>query len=328
MELAGYVVNAVVLEGRSVREVAQAHGVSKTWLYELLARHRHGGEEGLTPRSKRPLSSPRRLSSELEEEVVALRKSLAEQGLDAGAHTIAYHLLARRPAARAQVPSVSTIWRVLARRGFVVPQPQKRPRCSFVRFCAELPNECWQADTTHWALADGSDVEVLNFVDDHSRYLVASRAFRTTKGLDVVDVFQSAAEELGVPASVLTDNGAIFNSETRRGKGALETLLAALGATYKHSRPYHPQTCGKVERFHQTLKRWLAKQPGAETLDQLQAQLDWFRAYYNKTRPHRAWAGAPQRRPTALGPRRPPRPPPSPSATTACAGTAWTRRAR
>jgi transposase InsO family protein len=289
MELAGYVVNAVVLEGRSVREVAKAHGVSKSWLYELVARHRQGGEEGLTPRSKRPLSSPRQLSNELEQEIVALRKSLADGGLDAGAHTVQYHLLARRQGhAQAEVPSVSTIWRVLARRGFVVPQPQKRPRCSYVRFCADLPNELWQADTTHWALADGADVEVLNLLDDHSRYLVASRAFPTTKGSDVVDVFQSAAEKLGVPASVLTDNGAIFNSESRGGKGALQTLLAALGATYKHSRPYHPQTCGKVERFHQTLKRWLAKQPGAKALEDLQAQLDWFRAYYNNVRPHRA----------------------------------------
>jgi transposase InsO family protein len=297
MELAGYVVNAVVLEGRSVREVARAHGVSKSWLYELLARYREKGEEGLEARSKRPRSSPRRLSSELEEEVVELRKSLAGEGLDAGAYTIHYHLLARRRGrARAEVPSVSSIWRALARRGFVVPQPQKRPRCSYVRFCAELPNECWQADTTHWALADGSDVEILNFIDDHSRYLVACRAFRTTKGLDVVEVFQAAAAELGLPASVLTDNGAIFNAESRGGRGALVTLLDALGVGYKHSRPYHPQTCGKVERFHQTLKRWLAKQPRAATIEELQAQLDWFRAYYNDVRPHRALGRRPPAR--------------------------------
>jgi transposase len=246
MELAGYVVNAVVLEGRSVREVAHAHGVSKSWLYELLARYREGGAEGLEPRSKRPCSSPRRVAGEVEQEIVELRKSLAEEGLDAGAHTIQYHLWARRRGrARAEVPSVSTIWRVLARRGFVVPQPQKRPRCSYVRFCAELPNELWQADTTHWALADGSDVEVLNFLDDHSRYLVASEAFRTTKGLDVVRVFQAAAQLLGLPAALLTDNGAIFNAQSRGGRGALVTLLDALGVTYKHARPYHPRLSGQ-----------------------------------------------------------------------------------
>ena len=143
----------------------------------------------------------------------------------------------------------------------------------------------------------------VDFIDDHSRYLVASRAFRTTKGLDVVAVFQAAAELLGLPASVLTDNGAIFNAESRGGRGALVTLLDAIGVAYKHSRPYHPQTCGKVERFHQTLKRWLARQPRAETIEQLQAQLDWFRAYYNDVRPHRALGRRPPPRPMVPGPK-------------------------
>jgi transposase InsO family protein len=287
MELAGYIVNAVVLEKRPVREVAKAHGVSKTWLYELLARHREGGEEGLAPRSKRPLSSPSRVGSEIEDEIIELRKSLADEGLDAGPHTVHYHLLRQHRRHKAEVPSVSSIWRVLKRRGFITPQPQKRPKCSFVRFSAELPNECWQADTTHWALADGADVEVLNVLDDHSRYLVASRAFIATKAPDVVATFQAAAEELGLPASVLTDNGAIFTASSRGGRCAMETLLLALGIAYKHGRPYHPQTQGKVERFHQTLKRWLAKQPRPATRAELQAQLDRFRAYYNNVRPHR-----------------------------------------
>ena len=205
MELAGYLVNAVVIEHRPVREVARAHGVSKTWLYELLARHREVGEAAFVPQSRRPRSSPRRVSPEVENEIVALRKSLAEEGLDAGPHTIRYHLLVRHRRKKSVVPSVSSIWRVLKRRGFIVPQPQKRPKCSFVRFNAELPNELWQADTTHWALADGADVEILNFLDDHSRFLVASKAFGTTKAPDVVATFQAAAEELGLPASLLTD---------------------------------------------------------------------------------------------------------------------------
>jgi hypothetical protein len=157
-----------------------------------------------------------------------------------------------------------------------------------VRFAAELPNECWQADTTHWALADGSDVEVLNFLDDHSRLLVASVAFMTTKATDVVAVFQASAEHFGLPASVLTDNGAIFTAESRGGRCAMETLLGVLGVTYKHGKPYHPQTQGKVERFHQTLKKYLAKQPRPGDLAELQAQLDRFRDYYNQVRPHRA----------------------------------------
>lgn len=286
MELAGYVVNAVLVEGRSVAEVAADHGISRSWLYELLARHRAGGEEGLKPRSRRPHSSPTKVSDRTEDQIVALRKQLAEEGLDAGAVTIHYHLSRRRRGRG--VPSVATIWRVLSRRGFVVPQPHKRPRSSWQRFQAELPNECWQADTTHWGLADFSDVEILNVVDDHSRLLVASVAFAPTRSTDVVATFRAAADQFGLPASMLTDNGAIFTAEARNGRCAMETELAARGVAYKHSRPYHPQTCGKVERFHQTLKRWLARRPRAATLAELQVQLDAFRDYYNHHRPHRA----------------------------------------
>jgi transposase InsO family protein len=255
MDLAGYVIKAVLVEGQRVEEVCAAHGVSRSWLYELIARYREHGEDGLRPRSKRPRSSPTRVAVAMEDEIVALRKSLVEDGLDAGAHTIQYHLLRRRRGrAKAAVPSVATIWRTLRRRGCVVPEPHKRPRSSWRRFQAELPNERWQADTTHWALADGTEVEILNVVDDHSRLLAASRAFVTTKAADVVETFYGAADEHGFPASMLTDNGAIFTAESRHGACAIELELLALGIAYKHSRPYHPQTCGKVERFHQTLK--------------------------------------------------------------------------
>ena len=186
------------------------------------------------------------------------------------------------------MPSVATIWRVLSRRGFVTPQPHKRPRSSWRRFAADLPNECWQADTTHGALADGTDVEILNVLDDHSRLLVASRSFETTKAADVVLTFHEAAAQHGFPASMLTDNGAIFTAESRHGRCGMENELARLGIAYKHSRPYHPQTCGKVERFHQTLKKHLGRQPRPATLPELQVQLDRFGTYYNTVRPHRA----------------------------------------
>jgi transposase InsO family protein len=284
MDLAGYVVNAVLVEGRSVREVAAAHAISKTWVYELLARYRRDGEAGLVPRSKRPHSSPTQVDVRLEEEIVELRKHLAEEGFDAGPATIHYHLSRHHQ----QVPSVSTIWRILARRGFIVPQPHKRPKSSYIRFEAQLPNETWQADTTHWHLEDGTDVEILNIIDDHSRLAVASKTFVTTKAGDVVATFYEAASVHGYPASMLTDNGAIFTAASRHGRCAMETELDLLGVVYKHSRPYHPQTCGKVERFHQTLKRWLTRQPAVSTLVGLQAQLDRFVDYYNTQRPHRA----------------------------------------
>jgi transposase InsO family protein len=288
MDLAGSVINAVLVEGLSVREVCEAHDISRSWLYELIGRYREQGDEGLRPQCKRPRSSPTRVSAAIEEEIVALRKELSELGVDAGAHTIHYHLQRRHRRRRRLVPSVATIWRVLSRRGFVIPQPHKRPKSSWRRFQAELPNECWQADVTHWALADGTEVDILNIIDDHSRLLVASRAFVTTKAADVVETFHQGAAELGLPASMLTDNGAIFTAKSRQGTCAIELELIALGVDYKHSRPYHPQTCGKVERFHQTLKKWLAKQRRAATITGLQAQLDRFRAYYNTIRPHRA----------------------------------------
>lgn len=284
MDLIRYVVKAVVLEGLSVREVAAAHGVSRSWVYECLARYRAEGDQGLHPRSRRPHSSPSRLAAEVQDKIVALRKDLARQGLDAGPHTIAWHLAG----SGGPVPSAATIWRVLRRRGLITAQPQKRPRSSYTRFCAELPNERWQMDITHWQLADGSTAEILNIIDDHSRFLIASAARRAYRAADVVTVFRRAAGQHGLPASMLADNGAVFTAAPRHGTCVIEGELLAAGITYRHSRPYHPQTCGKVERFHQTLKKRLTCQRPAATIRALQAQLDRFAAYYNTRRPHRA----------------------------------------
>jgi transposase InsO family protein len=286
MSLAKLVVTAVRVEGRTQAGVARELGVSRRWVHELVHRFDREGDTGLEPRSRRPRSSPTRTSDEVEGEVVALRKELDEFGVDAGAQTIRIHLVRRH--GDAAVPSVSTIWRVLARRGFVVPQPQKRPRSSYVRFEAAMPNERWQADITHWWLADGAEVEILNALDDHSRLLVASVALGVFKAADVVASFHAAAAAHGMPASLLTDNGAVFTAAPRGGRCALELECARLGIRLVHSRPYHPQTCGKVERFHQTLKQFLGKQDPAHTIAELQAQLDRFRDYYNTVRPHRA----------------------------------------
>jgi transposase InsO family protein len=284
MDLARYVVEAVALEGRSYRDVARAHGVSKSWVAKVVGRFRAGGYQAIEPRSRAPKRIPHRTTPEVEDEIVALRKNLSDQGLDAGAQTIHYHLSRRQEA----VPSVSTIWRVLRRRGFVTPQPHKRPRSSWRRFEASLPNECWQSDVTHWRLASGEEVEVVNFIDDHSRLVVASRAFRITTAADVVQTFRAAGRSWGFPASVLTDNGCVYTTWHRGGANAMQAELLARGIVLRHSRPYHPQTCGKVERFHQTLKAYLAKQPAPSTIPVLQAQIDRFAAYYNHVRPHRA----------------------------------------
>jgi transposase InsO family protein len=285
--LARYLVEAVVLEKRSITELARSHGVSRFWIYKLLARFREGGYEALQPRSRRPKSCPQQASPEVEAAVIELRQQLTQAGFDAGPQTILHHLQGRFT----HLPSTATVWRILKRQGLITPQPHKRPRCSFVRFEADLPNQLWQGDSTPWQLADGSPVEILNLLDDHSRLLVNSTVYHTLKGLDAVHAFFAASDRYGLPASFLSDNAAVFSGRSRRGKAPLEAELVELGVEVKHSTPYHPQTCGKVERFHQTLKRYLAKQPPANSLAELQLQLDSFRDYYNQRRPHRALAG-------------------------------------
>jgi len=287
MGLARYVVDAVVLEGRSAREVARAHGISKSWIYELIARYRDGGYQALEPRSRRPRSCKHETPTEVVEAILKLREQLHAEGHDCGAATIAYHLAQKMQ----DVPSRATIWRILKREGLIVPEPQKRPRSSLIRFEAELPNETWQTDVTHWQLASGEHVEILNMIDDHSRLFLASEAYPTVKAQNVVETFHKAADLHGLPASLLSDNGAVFTATPRKGKVLLQTELERLGIRSKNSRPYHPQTCGKIERLHQTLKRYLTRRPPSKTIAELQSHLNTFVHYYNNIRPHRALDG-------------------------------------
>jgi transposase InsO family protein len=285
VDLGRFLIETHLRTARPIKELAAAHDVSARWLFKLLARYRLEGAAGLEPRSRRPHRCPTRIADVWEDEIVGLHKRLADDGLDAGAATIHYHLSQshRRP------PSVSTVFRVLKARGFVALQPQKRPKRSLTRFVADLPNECWQADMTHFTLANGESVEILNIIDDHSRVCIASRAMKVVKAPDVVRVLHKAAETWGYPASLLTDNGLIFTGQLHFGfAGVVEQELFALGINAKHSRPYHPQTCGKVERFHETLKKFLRAQKGIETRKQLQRAIDRFVAYYNDVRPHRS----------------------------------------
>src|SRR5829696_4199253 len=286
MSLARLVITAVSVEGRSKSEVARDYGISRVWVQKLVRRFEAEGEAAYWPGSRRPRANPRAVSLEIEDQVVRLRKTLTKRGLDGGAETIAAHLAT---VGVDPVPATSTIWRILSRRGFVTPQPQKRPRSSWRTFCAEQPNERWQADITHWRLADDSEVEILNILNDHSRVNIAAKARRITLGPQVVDTFLAAFDRWGIPAEVLTDNGAVFTGRPRgQGRVALEVQLGQRGIRASHSRSYHPQTCGKVERFHQTQKKWLAAQTPSATVAGLQRQLDRFARYYNTVRPHRA----------------------------------------
>jgi transposase InsO family protein len=267
----------------SVTQAAAEYGYSRRQLHRLLARYRDGGLDAVEPRSRRPASNSAATPDAVRQQIVELRLQLTKDGLDAGPVTIAWHLeqQGHRP------PSTSTIRRVLHAAGLVVPEPRKRPRSSYHRFVAAQPNECWQSDFTHWRLADGSDVEILNWLDDHSRYLLGCTAHTPVTGDTVTREFLATADNYGLPASTLTDNGRVYTARFVGGKNAFEYLIAVLGITQKNGHPGHPQTQGKIERFHQTLKRWLAQQPPATTLHDLQHQLDRFRKIYNEQRPHR-----------------------------------------
>lgn len=274
----------VVSKQLTVSAAAAEYGMSRQHLHRLLARYREGGLDAVEPRTRAPHASPHQASAEVRERIVQLRAELTANGLDAGPVTIAWHLEQEHLPA----PSTSTIRRILHTAGLIVPEPRKRPRSSYLRFEAAQPNETWQSDFTHWRLADGTDIEILNWLDDHSRYLLGCTAHHPVTGDDVVTTFLATTDQHGVPASTLTDNGRVYTARFGGGRNAFEYLLPLLGVTQKNGSPSHPQTQGKIERFHQTQKRWLAARPTATTLTELQQQLDTFRDHYNEHRPHRA----------------------------------------
>jgi transposase InsO family protein len=281
------VITAVLIEGRSQSQVARDYGVSQSWISRLIKRYTYEGEAAFAPRSRRPHTSPTRLPHTTIDLIIALRTELAGKGLDAGPHTIAWHLQHHH---RLTV-SVASISRHLHAAGLVDPQPQKRPKSSYIRFAAEQPNERWQADFTHWHLTGNTNVEILCWIDDHSRYAISITAHRRITTPIVLAEFTKATERHGIPHSTLTDNGMVFTTRLAGGKGGrnkFEAELRRLGVHQINSTPNHPTTCGKVERLHQTLKRWLQSQPKPATLEQLQTQLDAFTDEYNHRRPHRS----------------------------------------
>lgn len=277
-------------EPMNVGRVCEEAGISRQSFYKYVARCRAEGLAGFEPRSRRPHSFPQATALEVEDAVVGWRKQLADAGLDHGATTIQWHL-GRDEGFTAKVPAVATVHRILVRRGFVTPQPEKRPKSSWRRFEAPAPNEWWQIDSTDWVIAAAPClVKVFNIVDDHSRVACESRAVEEATGDEAWTAFCAAAQVWGLPAGVLSDNGLCFSGKLRGFEVLFEARLRDAGIRPITGRPYHPQTTGKVERFQQTLKRWLRHHDRlhglARDLAELQARLDAFCAYYNQQRPH------------------------------------------
>ncbi|ORB11548.1 IS481 family transposase, partial [Mycolicibacterium moriokaense] len=257
------------------------------WISRLIRRYTLEGDAAFEPRSRRPHTSPGRLPQTTIDLIIELRHTLTGKGLDAGPHTIAWHLHHHH---QLHV-STASISRPLRRAGLVEPTPAKRPKSSYLRFAAHQPNELWQADFTHWRLANGTTTEILCWLDDHSRYAISVTAHRRVTATIVANEFTKATAQHGIPYSTLTDNGMVFTTRFAGGKGGrneFEAQLHRLKVRQINSTPNHPTTCGKVERFHQTLKKWLTGQPPATTIAALQTQLDAFTDEYNHRRPHRS----------------------------------------
>ena len=287
------VITALFVEKQTPAEIAARYGVHRSWVYRLKARYEAEGEAALEPQSRRPLTSPRATPAATVDLVLRLRKQLLEAGHDGGADTLAWHLAQHHQVTLAR----ATIHRILTRHGAVTPEPKKRPRSSYLRFQAAMPNECWQSDFTHYRLTQpdgspGAEVEIISWLDDCTRYGLHSSAHRRISTPIVLKTFRKAAGHHGIPASTLTDNGMVYtvrHSGGRGGRNGFETQLRVWHVTQKNSRPNHPQTCGKVERFQQTLKNWLRAQPvQPATIAELQTLIDTFLEAYNQHRPHRS----------------------------------------
>ena len=207
MSKARAIILSVEIEGLTQSEAATRYDVSKGWVSKLMARYQAVGDIAFEPRSRRPRTSPTRVGDVVNDRIVNLRVDLNKRGLDAGPHTIQWHL-----EQTGRKVSVSTIRRRLLNADLIEPNPRKRPRSSYIRFESDLPNKTWQSDFTHYQLANTTDTEVLVWLDDHSRYALSVTAHDHVTGNIVVDTFNKTAAEQGFPASVLTDNGLVYTT--------------------------------------------------------------------------------------------------------------------
>ena len=283
---------AAALAGQvqNVSAFCRENKISRQTFYKFRSRFDELGIDGLKDRSRRPSSSPGRTTPEVEEVVLRRRKQLLERGLDHGPQSIVWALERDEVL---EVPSRSTVWRILVRHGAIIPQPQKRPKSANKRFTFDRPNGCWQSDWTHWGLADGTPAGIAGTLDDHSRYVPALRAGPGDADSALVwSVMLAGIDECGIPSMSLTDNGFVYTGRWADFEADFEANLRALGTNTINSRPCHPQTCGKIERFWQTLKKWLAAHDPPTTIAALNELLEEFRCFYNHHRPHRALRGA------------------------------------
>lgn len=298
------------------------HGISRKSFYALRQRVKTDGQAAvLEPRTRRPKSSPSTWSDEVKAQAVAVRAALDASGLDHGPISVHDKMQAM---GLPQVPSTAALARIFRDAGVARLEPKKKPRSAWRRFVYPAPNACWQLDATEYVLSGGRTCVIFQLIDDHSRYAVASHVAWSETAEAAIAVFDKAVADCGVPQRLLSDNGAALNPSRRGHVGRLVAHVSALGVETITGKPYKPTTQGKNERFHQTLFRYLDKQPLAGSLAELQVQVDAFDHLYNTERPHQglpgrvtpqtAWDATPQADPPRPKPDRPTYPAPVPSA--------------
>jgi transposase InsO family protein len=298
------------------------HDISRKTFYELRRRARDDGPAAvLEPRTRRPRTSPSKLTEGVKAQALEVRAALESSGLDHGPISVhdKMHAMGLTP-----VPSIASLARIFREAGVARFEPRKKPRSAWRRFVYPAPNACWQLDATEYVLTGGRSCVIFQLVDDHSRYAVASHVARSENATDAIVVFDKAVAAHGVPQRLLSDNGAALNPSRRGHLGQLVEHVSSLGVEPITGKPYKPTTQGKNERFHQTLFRYLDKQPLASTLGELQAQVDAFDLIYNPQRPHQglpgrvtpltAWQATAKADPPRPEPDRPRREPPVPAA--------------
>ena len=265
------------------------HEISRKSFYELRKRARHDGPAAvLEPRTRRPTTSPRKLTEEVKKQAIEVRAALEASGLDHGPISVHDKM---RTMGLPVVPSTASLSRVFREAGVARLEPKKRPRSAWRRFVYPAPNACWQLDATEYVLTGGRRCVIFQLIDDHSRYAVGSHVAWGETSDAAKAVFDKAVAAHGVPQRLLSDNGAALNPSRRGVLGQFVVHVMALGVEPITGKPYKPTTQGKNERFHQTLVRYLDKQPLADTLAELQTQVDAFDRIYNTERPHQGLPG-------------------------------------
>jgi transposase InsO family protein len=283
MSLKTEFVLAASQEGANVKALCAQYGIGRDTAYRLLNRYREEGPSGLEPRSRRPKRSPTETSAEMQDAIVRLREAhpawgprklkayLERQGLE-------------------RVPAPSTIADILSRRGLVDPEESAKHR-PFQRFEHEAPNDLWQMDFKgHFELPRGR-CNPLTVLDDHSRFSLCLSACADQRGETVKARLTEAFRAYGLPKRMTMDNGSPWGSDADHPHTAFTLWLVRLGVRVSHSRPYHPQTQGKDERFHRTLKAELLEAAAFREVADLvecQRRFDRWRDLYNLERPHQA----------------------------------------